>query len=102
TLSRSSDEAEYRCVECSTYEVVWLVNQLKDLNMEGLHLVSLYCDSSFANQIDANPIFHEKIKYSRIDVHSVREKFALGVIRTVKASSTNQITDIFTKGLSVP
>ncbi|GJZ07860.1 ribonuclease H-like domain-containing protein [Tanacetum coccineum] len=68
----------------STCEVVWLVNLLKDLDVEGLLPVSLYCDSSFANQIAANPIFHEKIKHSGIDVHLVRENFASGVIRTVK------------------
>ncbi|GKB76688.1 ribonuclease H-like domain-containing protein, partial [Tanacetum coccineum] len=60
----------------STCEVVWLVNLLKDLDVEGLLPVSLYCDSSFANQIAANHIFHEKIKHSGIDVHLVRENFA--------------------------
>ncbi|GJW62254.1 ribonuclease H-like domain-containing protein [Tanacetum coccineum] len=53
---------------------------------------------SFAIQIAANPVMHEKTKHSDIDVHLIREKVAFGLIKTVKVDSENQIADILTKG----
>ncbi|GKD00547.1 pentatricopeptide repeat-containing protein [Tanacetum coccineum] len=52
TLSRSSDEAEYRSMASATCEIV------------------------------ANPVFNEKSKHFEIDVPLVREKVASGVIKT--------------------
>ncbi|GJZ98914.1 ribonuclease H-like domain-containing protein [Tanacetum coccineum] len=101
TLSRSSAEAKYRCMTSTTCEVIWLTHLLKDLNVEGLLPVSLYCDSTSAIQIATNPVFHEKTKHFEIDVHLVREKVASGVISTVKVNSANQLADIFTKILNI-
>nr|GEU62605.1 putative reverse transcriptase, RNA-dependent DNA polymerase, Gag-polypeptide of LTR copia-type [Tanacetum cinerariifolium] len=48
TLSMSLAEAEYRCMASITCKVVWLINLLKDLNVEDLLPVYLYCDSNYA------------------------------------------------------
>ncbi|GJV55258.1 ribonuclease H-like domain-containing protein [Tanacetum coccineum] len=48
TIFRSSTEAEYRCLESTTCEVLWIVNLLKDLGVEGMLPVLLYCDSTSA------------------------------------------------------
>ncbi|GKD29319.1 uncharacterized mitochondrial protein-like protein [Tanacetum coccineum] len=71
TLSRSSAEAEYRCMASITCEAVWLINLLNDLNVEGLVPVLLYCGSTSVIQIAANLVFHEKTKHFENDVHLV-------------------------------
>ncbi|GKA20707.1 ribonuclease H-like domain-containing protein [Tanacetum coccineum] len=48
TLSRSSAEAEYRCMASTTCETIWIVNLLKDLNVDDLLPVPLYSDSTSA------------------------------------------------------
>ncbi|GJS17042.1 ribonuclease H-like domain-containing protein [Tanacetum coccineum] len=102
TISRASAETEYRCMTSTTCEVIWLTHLLKDLGVDGLLLVHLYCDSTYAIQIAANPVFHEKTKHFEIDVHLVGEKVASSVISTVKVNSANNVVDIFTKSLSIP
>nr|GEY08843.1 putative Gag-polypeptide of LTR copia-type [Tanacetum cinerariifolium] len=100
-MSRSSAEAEYRCLASTIYEVLWIINLVKDLDVEGMLLVPLYCDSSSAIQIAANPVFHEKTKHFEIDMHLVREKVASGAISTVKIDSARKVADVFTKGSSI-
>nr|GEY94730.1 ribonuclease H-like domain-containing protein [Tanacetum cinerariifolium] len=84
-----------------TCEVIWLTRLIKDLDVEGLLPVRLYCDSTSAIQIVANPVFHDKTKHFEIDVHLVKEKVASGVMSIVKVNSAKQVVDIFTKSLSI-
>ncbi|GKB95546.1 ribonuclease H-like domain-containing protein, partial [Tanacetum coccineum] len=46
TISRSSAESEYRCLASTTCEIIWVVKIRKDLGVEGLLPVNLYCDSN--------------------------------------------------------
>nr|GEY53085.1 ribonuclease H-like domain-containing protein [Tanacetum cinerariifolium] len=71
TLSKSSTEAEYRAFASVTSEVIWILNFLKDLEIENLLPVSLHCDSNSAIKIDANPVFHERTKHLEIDLHFI-------------------------------
>ncbi|GKC52068.1 putative RNA-directed DNA polymerase [Tanacetum coccineum] len=99
TLSKSSSEAEYRALASVISEVVWILKILKDLKLQNLLPVELYCDSNPAIKIAANPIFHERTKHLEIDLHFVREIFLNGVVKTMQVDSANQIADILTKGL---
>ncbi|KAJ0808240.1 putative RNA-directed DNA polymerase [Helianthus annuus] len=101
TVSRSSGEAEYRSMCSATCEVVWLVNILSELQVSCKLPVQLFCDSSAAISIAANPVFHERTKHFEIDLYFLREKISSGFIRTEKIDAENQLADIFTKGLSV-
>ncbi|GJV56964.1 ribonuclease H-like domain-containing protein, partial [Tanacetum coccineum] len=72
----SSAKAEYRCMAAFTCEVIWICNVLSDLEVTGLFLVDVLCDSSSPIQIASNHVFHEKTKHFEINVHIVREKVA--------------------------
>ncbi|GKA86174.1 ribonuclease H-like domain-containing protein, partial [Tanacetum coccineum] len=71
---------EYRTLASVTYEVIWILKILKDLNIENLSPVSLHYDSNSAIKILANSVFHERTKHLEID-------------------SAKQIADILTKRL---
>ncbi|GKE56477.1 hypothetical protein Tco_1495662 [Tanacetum coccineum] len=101
TISRYSAESEYRFLASTTCKITWITKFLKDLDIEGLFPVSLYCDSSAAIQIAANPVLYEKTKHFEIDLHLVREKVSSGVIKTLKIGFAKKVADVFTKGLSI-
>nr|GEW40028.1 retrovirus-related Pol polyprotein from transposon TNT 1-94 [Tanacetum cinerariifolium] len=69
------------------------------LETNNLLPVALHCDSNSAIKIAANPVFYERPKYLKIDLHFVRGNFLKGVVKTVKVESANQTVDILTKGL---
>ncbi|GKE05009.1 ribonuclease H-like domain-containing protein [Tanacetum coccineum] len=86
TISKSSSEAEYRSMSTASSEIVWLGNLLHSLGLKDLYPVELFCDNSSAIQIAANLVFHERTKYFELDVHFVKEKVLVGIIKTVKIS----------------
>lgn len=74
---------------------------LAELNIKISFPDPIHCDNSFAIQIAANSMFHEKTKHFEIELFFLREKVSARVVRTVKVKSVDNVTDIFTKGLSV-
>ncbi|GJX78236.1 ribonuclease H-like domain-containing protein [Tanacetum coccineum] len=68
-LAKSSAEAEYRAKNTVTCEVIWIHKILTELNVQiSLH-VPIHCDNSFAIQIAANPVLHEKTKHFEIEFY---------------------------------
>ncbi|GKA00887.1 hypothetical protein Tco_0673552 [Tanacetum coccineum] len=99
TLSKSSVEAEYSAMVSATCEVIWILKVLKDLNLDNLVTVTLFCDNKSAIHIAVNPVMHEKTKHFDIDVHLVREIVASSSIKAEKVDYKGLIADILTKAL---
>ncbi|XP_071740095.1 uncharacterized mitochondrial protein AtMg00810-like [Rutidosis leptorrhynchoides] len=98
-VSRSSTEAEYRSMATTTCELVWLAYLLKDLRIEVQIPITLFCDNKVAQQIAANPCFHERTKHLDIDCHFTRDKVQSGFLQTAYIPTNLQLTDIMTKAL---
>ncbi|KAK2988972.1 hypothetical protein RJ640_020437 [Escallonia rubra] len=100
TVSRSSAESEYRSVAYAVAESYWLRQLLRDLRVFLHRPVIVYRDNVSATYLAANPVFHARTKHIEIDFHFVREKVASGDIVVRYVSTSDQLADIFTKGLS--
>lgn len=100
TVSRSSAEAEYRCMADTCCELVWLLTLFATFGYHNITPVTLYCDSKSALYIAQNSVFHERTKHIEHDCHLVREKLQMGIISPAHIASSAQPADIFTKAIS--
>nr|GEZ32972.1 putative reverse transcriptase domain, ribonuclease H-like domain, aspartic peptidase domain protein [Tanacetum cinerariifolium] len=99
TFSRSSTEAEYRAMAATTCELLWLSYLLQDLKIKVKLPVTLFCDNKAAQQIAANPCFHNKTKHLEIDCHFTRDKLQDRFLQIAYIPLHLQLADIMTKAL---
>jgi len=98
-VSRSSAEAEFRAMSQGICELLWIKILLRDLNIMLPDSMRLYCDNKAAISIAHNPVQHDRTKHVEIDRHFIKEKLSSGVICTPFVKSSEQLADVFTKGL---
>jgi hypothetical protein len=101
-VSRSSTEAEYRALASASAEVCWLRVLLRDLGIFISDPPILWCDNVSALAIASNPVFHARTKHIKVDFHFIRERVLHKDLQVKFVSTTDQLADIFTKGLSLP
>ena len=85
TVSRSSEEADFRSMAACAAEITWLVGLYKELGVK-INLpvrminlpVRMICNSKTSIQIASNPIFHERTKHFDIDCHFLEKKYVKG------------------------
>ncbi|XP_048491475.1 uncharacterized mitochondrial protein AtMg00810-like [Beta vulgaris subsp. vulgaris] len=100
SVSKSSAEAKYRSMSATTSELVWIQGLLADLQIPVSLPITLYCDNTSAEHLPENPMFHEKTKHLKRDMHYILEQVAAGFIQTAHVSTANQLADILTKSLN--
>lgn len=99
SVSKSSAEAEYRSMSATASELVWLQGLLEDLHVTVPLPVCMHCDNTSAEHLAQNPMFHDKTKHLKREMHYVREQVENGFIKTKHVSSSNQLADLLTKAL---
>ena len=61
--------------------------------------MKLYCDNKVTISIAQNPVQHDRTKHVEINKHFIKEKIDCGAICMPFVPSTQQIVDIFIKGV---
>lgn len=74
TVSCSSSESEYRALENTTCEAIWLKLLLQNFNISIHQPIIIYCENRSAMQIATNSIFHEHTKHIEIDYHIIHDR----------------------------
>lgn len=90
TVSRSTTESEYRALGVVTCEIVWIVKLLNELRFRSVIPVNVFCDNSSTIKLALNPVFHERTEHLEIDLHFVREKIEVGLIKVLKIGTDEQ------------
>lgn len=98
-MSKSSAEAEYRSMSNTTSELIWLEGLFRDLYVQILLPIKLYCDSTSTQHIAENEVFQERTKHLKINCHFIREYVDSDFIRISHISTFIQLVDILTKPL---
>ncbi|KAJ9557807.1 hypothetical protein OSB04_012421 [Centaurea solstitialis] len=62
-----------------------------------MHWIPIYCDSSSAVQIAANPVQHSRTKHIDIRYHFIKDHVEKGNVELFFVESERQIADLFTK-----
>ncbi|KAJ9544368.1 hypothetical protein OSB04_024075 [Centaurea solstitialis] len=92
----STAEAEYVAAACCCSQVLWMKIQLANYGYT-MHRIPIYCDSSSAIQIAANPVQHSRTKHIDIRYHFIKDHVEKGNVELFFVESERQIADLFTK-----
>ena len=101
-VARSSAETEYKAMANGVCELLWLKGILEELRKPITYPMKLYCDNKAAISIDNNLVQHNRTKHVEIDGHFIKEKLEAGTISMPFVLTSQQTTDILTKGLFKP
>ena len=97
-VTQSTTEAEYVAASEACKEAIWLGRLVTDLGIKQ-QTPMLHCDSQSAIQLARNLVYHSKTKHVDVKYHFMREMLKDKQIQLVKVHTTENPTDLLTKGL---
>ncbi|XP_049933559.1 uncharacterized mitochondrial protein AtMg00810-like [Nymphaea colorata] len=98
-VARSSTEVDYTAMTAGTTEASWLRHLLGELSLP-IAQSFRFCHNQSAIKIAFNPVLHNRTKHIEIDQHFIRQKVAEDEIVSTYISTSEQVADLFTKGLT--
>jgi hypothetical protein len=102
TVSSSSTMAEYISAYHTTCEALWLRTVLMDLGLLSGHLSTpLFTDNAASMALSKFHMTTPRIKHLDSKFHLVRQEADSGAIQLQRVDTTTNVSDIFTKPLSV-
>lgn len=99
TVALSTAEAEYAAASGATQELIWLRRLLESLHVPQSQTTPLYIDNQSAIAMTKNPVNHARAKHIEIKLHFIRDAYSKGLVNPIYCPSTDNISDILTKGL---
>ena len=100
TVALSSTKSEYKALTHASADLLWISFILRDIGFPTSLPCTLYSDNMGATQLAHNPVFHARTKHVELSYHFIRELVSTGFLQVFFVRSTNQLADLFTKGLS--
>lgn len=98
-VSRSSAESEFRALALGICEGMWIQRLLKELGVELLNPIKMFCDNQAAISIAKIPVHHDKTKHIDIDRHFISEKIEKKIVQLIYTPTKAQTAEILTKAL---
>ena len=99
-MTRSSAEAEFQALAQGLCEALWITNLLAKLRFSVPSPIQLFCDNKSAICIAHDPVQHDRTKHIEVDNHFIKEKLESWHFCTPYLPSSQQLKNVFTKGLS--
>ena len=99
SVSLSTAEAEYIAAAACCTQILWMKQNLQDLQVTYDEPIPILCDNTSAISISKNPVMHSKTKHIPIKYHFLREQVTEKHIKLEYIETKEQIADIFTKPL---
>ena len=62
--------------------------------------MKLFCDNQATISIANNPVHHDRTKHVEVDRHFIKEKIESRTIWLMYVPTSQQVANVFTKGLS--
>ena len=69
----STTEAQYIAAASCCTQVLWMKQNLQDLQVQFSEPIPIFCDNTSAISISKNPVIHSRTKHILIKYHYVRE-----------------------------
>jgi hypothetical protein len=99
TTAQSTAEAEFISANICARMVVWMRKFLADLSISQVNPTTIFEDNEACISLANNPQLNEKTAHIQVRYHYLQEVIHDNIISLQYINTSNQIADIFTKGL---
>ena len=97
-MALSAAKAEYIATGACCAQILWIMQQLRDLGIK-LKNVPICCDNISATNITENPVQHSRTKHIEACHHFIRDHVEKGDVSLEFVPTNSQLADILTKPL---